>query len=85
MSSLKDSGDIEQDGDLLLMLYRDEYYKAKTEDNGVIEVIVGKNRNGATGTCKASTTLKAMTNMHYRCCRCDNRSLTAGVVNKQYG
>ncbi len=52
MSSLKDSGDIEQDGDLLLMLYRDEYYRSDTEDNGVMEVIVGKNRNGATGTCK---------------------------------
>ncbi|AFZ36904.1 replicative DNA helicase (plasmid) [Stanieria cyanosphaera PCC 7437] len=52
MASLKDSGDIEQDGDLLLMLYRDEYYKSDTEDNGVMEVIVGKNRNGATGTCK---------------------------------
>ena len=52
MASLKDSGDIEQDGDLLLMLYRDEYYRSDTEDNGVMEVIVGKNRNGATGTCK---------------------------------
>jgi replicative DNA helicase len=52
MASLKDSGDIEQDGDLLLMLYRDEYYKSDTEDNGVMEVIVGKNRNGATGICK---------------------------------
>lgn len=54
MASLKDSGDIEQDGDLLLMLYRDEYYKSDTEDIGVMEVIVGKNRNGATGTCKVS-------------------------------
>lgn len=52
MASLKDSGDIEQDGDLLLMLYRDEYYKSDTEDIGIMEVIVGKNRNGATGTCK---------------------------------
>ena len=34
------------------MLYRDEYYRSDTEDNGVMEVIVGKNRNGATGTCK---------------------------------
>jgi hypothetical protein len=52
MASVKDSGDLEQDSDLLLMLYRDEYYKSDTEDNGVMEVIVGKNRNGATGTCK---------------------------------
>ena len=54
MASVKDSGDIEQDSDLLLMLYRDEYYRADTEDNGVMEVIVAKNRNGATGTCKVS-------------------------------
>ena len=54
MASIKDSGDLEQDSDLLLMLYRDEYYKSDTEDNGVMEIIVGKNRNGATGTCKVS-------------------------------
>lgn len=52
MASLKDSGDIEQDGDLLLMLYRDDYYNSNTEAPGVMEIIVGKNRNGATGTCQ---------------------------------
>ncbi len=52
MASVKDSGDLEQDSDMLLMLYRDEYYRSDTDDNGVMEVIVGKNRNGATGTCK---------------------------------
>lgn len=52
MGSIKDSGDLEQDSDLLLMLYRDEYYKSDTKENGVMEIIVGKNRNGATGTCK---------------------------------
>ena len=54
IASIKDSGDLEQDSDLLLMLYRDEYYKSDTEDNGIMEIIVGKNRNGATGTCKVS-------------------------------
>ncbi len=54
MASIKDSGDLEQDSDLLLMLYRDEYYKSDTEDNGIMEIIVGKNRNGATGTCKVA-------------------------------
>ncbi len=54
MASIKDSGDLEQDSDLLLMLYRDEYYKSDTEDNGIMEIIVGKNRNGATGTCQVS-------------------------------
>ena len=34
------------------MLYRDEYYNSESDDNGVMEVIVSKNRNGATGTCK---------------------------------
>ncbi len=54
MASIKDSGDIEQDSDLLLILYREEYYNSNTEDNGVLEIIVGKNRNGATGTCKVT-------------------------------
>ena len=52
ISSVKDSGSLEEDADLLLMLYRDEYYKSDTKDNGVMEIIVGKNRNGGTGTCK---------------------------------
>jgi replicative DNA helicase len=53
MSDIKDSGDIEQDMDLGLLLYRDEYYHSSTEDKGVMEINVGKNRNGPTGTCKA--------------------------------
>ena len=52
MADIKDSGDIEQDLDLGLLLYRDEYYKSDSSDKGIIEIIVGKNRNGATGTCK---------------------------------
>ncbi|MDJ0575367.1 MAG: replicative DNA helicase [Xenococcaceae cyanobacterium MO_234.B1] len=52
MADIKDSGDIEQDMDLGLLLYRDEYYKSDTDDKGIIEIIVGKNRNGGTGTCK---------------------------------
>jgi replicative DNA helicase len=52
MSDIKDSGDIEQDMDLGLLLYRDEYYHSSTEDKGVMEINVGKNRNGPTGTCK---------------------------------
>lgn len=51
MSDIKDSGDIEQDMDLGLLLYRDEYYNSDTEKNGIMEIIVGKNRNGSTGTC----------------------------------
>ena len=52
IASVKDSGSLEEDADLLLMLYRDEYYNSDTDDRGVMEIIVGKNRNGGTGTCK---------------------------------
>ena len=52
MADIKDSGDIEQDMDLGLLLYRDEYYNSDTNDKGIMEIIVGKNRNGGTGTCK---------------------------------
>jgi replicative DNA helicase len=51
MSDIKDSGDIEQDMDLGLMLYRDEYYNPDTTESGIMEIIVGKNRNGSTGNC----------------------------------
>jgi replicative DNA helicase len=52
MSDIKDSGDIEQDMDLGLLLYRDEYYNKDSSDPGVMEIIVSKNRNGSVGTCK---------------------------------
>ena len=52
MSDIKDSGDIEQDMDLGLLLYRDEYYHKDSSDPGVMEIIVSKNRNGSVGTCK---------------------------------
>lgn len=50
MADLRDSGCIEQDADLILMLYREEYYEPDTPDRGLVEVIVAKNRNGPTGT-----------------------------------
>ncbi len=52
MADIKDSGDIEQDMDVGLLLYRDEYYDAQTEAMGVMEINVAKNRNGSTGTCQ---------------------------------
>ena len=52
LSDLRESGAIEQDADEVLFLYRDEYYNPNTEEQGVAECIVSKNRHGEVGTVK---------------------------------
>ena len=52
LSDLRESGSIEQDADLVMMLYRDEYYNPDSPDRGIAEVSIVKHRNGPVGTVK---------------------------------
>ena len=52
LSDLRDSGAIEQDADIVIFIYRDDYYNPDSEDKDIAELIVAKHRNGSTGTIK---------------------------------
>ena len=66
-SDLRESGSIEQDADIVLMVYRDDFYNKDSKEPGIAEIIVAKNRAGETGTAKlawvgAHTSFENLTN-----------------------
>lgn len=54
LSDLRESGEIEQDADMILFIYREEMYDRNTEQQGIAEIICRKNRNGSTGDVTAT-------------------------------
>jgi replicative DNA helicase len=52
LADLRESGSIEQDADIVMFIYRDEYYNPESDQRGMAEIIVAKHRNGPTGSTR---------------------------------
>ena len=69
LSDLRESGSIEQDADIVMFLYRDDYYNEESESKNIAEVIIAKNRSGSVGTAEMlwmSSYTKFANIEHYR-------------------
>ena len=60
-SSVRDSGSIEQDADIVMLLYREEYYNEDTDRQDIADVFIRKNRDGETGDVELLWKPKTMT------------------------
>jgi replicative DNA helicase len=67
LSDLRESGSIEQDADLVLMLFRENYYNLKKEEQDLAEIIVAKHRNGPMGTIQLKFDAKCIKFSNYNC------------------